>query len=392
MSVFLSIWNHPVAIAAALVLIVLTAPLTVEIALLTAASLLPGARRRARRSRAVRLAVVIPAHNEELLIARAVRSVQAAAGADAVIVVADNCTDRTEAVAAAAGARVLVRTDAVQRGKGFALRFAFDTLTAEGFDSALVIDADSVISANLITQSRFLLEQGEDVVQCRYEVANQDDSPRTRLMQLAFLAFNVLRPLGRSRLGLSAGIYGNGFAVNARAMELFEASSIVEDLEFHLSLLRNGMKVAFAEEAVVWGDMPTGGAASETQRSRWEGGRLRMAVLHAGGLMKDIAKGRVALIEPLLDLVGLPLAFHVAAVVILMLVPAKIAFLWGAVSLAVVLLYALRAASVGDFEKNLRTMALAPGYVIWKLAMARSILRGAHAKADWVRTQRTMNG
>lgn len=388
-----AIWRDIVGLAAGLPLLTMTAPLTLDLLLLTAASLLPRRRRHesggARRT--VRLAVVIPAHDEEVLIERTVKSVLAAPGADRVIVVADNCSDRTAERAARAGAEVLVRTDSVNRGKGFALRYAFDHLTAQGCNAALVIDADSVISANLPAAVIQRLAAGDEVVQARYEVANRTESPRTRLMQLAFLAFNVLRALGRERLGLSAGLFGNGFAVGERAMALFEANSIVEDLEFHLSLLRAGLRVAFAEEAVVWGEMPSGGSASGTQRARWEGGRLRMARLRAGALLREILRGRFALVEPLVDLVGLPLAYHAAATALLLLLPMSFARTAGALSLAVIFFYALRAASLGEFWLNVRAMALAPAYVVWKVALAPVIIRSARADTNWVRTQRTTN-
>ena len=65
---------------------------------------------------------------------------------------------------------------------------------------------------------RAWLGSGADAVQCRYGVLNAGDSLRTRLMNVALLAFNVLRPRGRDRLGFSAGILGNGFALRAETL------------------------------------------------------------------------------------------------------------------------------------------------------------------------------
>src|SRR5579872_1187783 len=74
-----------------------------------------------------RLAVLVPAHDEELLVGRCVHSLldqTYPAGSYEVFVIADNCSDGTAAVAEAAGARVLVRTEPSSRGKGRALRWA----------------------------------------------------------------------------------------------------------------------------------------------------------------------------------------------------------------------------------------------------------------------------
>ena len=63
------------------------------------------------------LTVLVPAHNEEALIGRCIRSVLASAssGVD-VLVVAHNCTDATAVRAEAAGAHVLVLNDPGQTG------------------------------------------------------------------------------------------------------------------------------------------------------------------------------------------------------------------------------------------------------------------------------------
>src|ERR1700683_5764217 len=71
-----------------------------------------------------RVAVIVPAHNESAGIRVALDSVmpQLMPG-DRLVVVADNCTDDTAQVAAAAGAEVVERHDTSRRGKGCALDF-----------------------------------------------------------------------------------------------------------------------------------------------------------------------------------------------------------------------------------------------------------------------------
>src|SRR3954467_13756120 len=69
-----------------------------------------------------KLAVLIPAHNEQFAIGKTLASVcrQLVSG-DRLVVVADNCTDQTAAVARRQGAEVTVRSDSFHRGKGYAL-------------------------------------------------------------------------------------------------------------------------------------------------------------------------------------------------------------------------------------------------------------------------------
>ena len=209
----------PLMILCAL-LVLLTLPGTVELALVTFAGILPPSDRGRKRSatKIAKLAIAIPAHDEAGAIVRCVRSIAACAVPDLleiqIVVVADNCTDVTADLARSSGARVLVRSDPARRGKGFALKFAFETLLSDGFDAFMVVDADSIVDSNFLTESVRLFRAGADGVQARYVVLNSDASPRTRLMNVAFMAFNVLRARGRQRLGLSAGICGNGFGLS----------------------------------------------------------------------------------------------------------------------------------------------------------------------------------
>src|SRR5690349_18680269 len=127
-----------------------TLPGSLELILVTVGGILPQRRTQAPRRILKHVVCVIPAHDEAKGIARCVRSllVAAAVRAAEIVVIADNCTDQTAAVARTAGARVIERNDAAQRGKGCALEFAFARLIAEGADAFLVVDADSRVAPN----------------------------------------------------------------------------------------------------------------------------------------------------------------------------------------------------------------------------------------------------
>src|SRR6185295_1946627 len=64
-----------------------------------------------------RVLAVVPAHDEEDTIARTVAALRAVDGVDEVVVVADGCRDRTPAVAASAGARVLATPRRLGKGR-----------------------------------------------------------------------------------------------------------------------------------------------------------------------------------------------------------------------------------------------------------------------------------
>jgi cellulose synthase/poly-beta-1,6-N-acetylglucosamine synthase-like glycosyltransferase len=342
-----------------------------------------------------KIAIIVPAHNEAAGIFRTLENLCEIArrdGAASVVVIADNCCDDTAAVARANGARVLERRDESRRGKGYALDYAFRTLASEGFYGYVVIDADSVADASLLSVIRKRFAAGAQVVQTRYTVLNADRSPRTQLFELALCAFNCLRPRGRQALGLSAGILGNGFALRQAVLEKipYTATSVVEDLEYHLNLVKHSLRVHFADETVVRGEMPVARAGQGTQRARWEGGRLRMLLDHGGMLARRTLGGQGRFLEPLLDLLLLPQAYHTLLLLALLLVPAIWAQALGLFGLLVLAGHVTVAARIGgvSWARLGAIVVHLPVYLWWKLVMLRSTLMASQNTAQWIRTDR----
>lgn len=376
------------------VLVLATLPLLVELLVLTVAALAPDPQIRGPVTglEMPSLSVLIPAHNEEVLIERCIRSVIASAGAGTeVLVVAHNCTDATAARAADAGARVLVLDDPGQRGKGWALRYGFASILRGASEGVLVIDADSVVDGGLIQEVRRRLGAGARALQCGYEVHNCQASRRTRLMTLALYAVNVIRPRGRDRLGLSAGILGNGFALHRDVLTQipYSAHSIVEDLEYHLALVRAGIRVEFTRQARVRGDMPVTAKGAQAQRTRWEGGRLNMMRRWAPGLTLEIIRGKLNLIEPLVDLLTLPIASEVVLLLIAGFMPLAWLRAYALSAFAVLIFHVTVAAIEGPgIRESIRTLSAIPAYILWKIWILPEIWRTSRANAAWVRTER----
>jgi cellulose synthase/poly-beta-1,6-N-acetylglucosamine synthase-like glycosyltransferase len=387
----------------------LTIPGTVELALLTfgwlrAKPILEGP----EPKRLKRLTVVVPAHNESGGIARTVNGLLACPRPEVlieVLVIADNCSDDTAAQARAAGqarqragflVTVLERSHAELRGKGHALHFAFTTAlarpAAERPDAFLVIDADTKVSSTLFTAATKAFERGVEALQAPYHSGDPEASMRARLQHLALLAFNHLRPKSREHLGLSVGILGNGFGLTARTLEHipYTAASIVEDLEYHIQLVRAGLRVRFLADAVVAADAPPSLGATKTQRSRWEGGRLRMIQEHAPRLAAEVLKGRLRLLEPLLELLLLPLGFHVTLLLLALAVPGPAAHTYLFWALALLPAHILCALKVGKGNaKDLFALALAPFYVLWKLLLLPRLFATSRRSTSWKRTERS---
>jgi cellulose synthase/poly-beta-1,6-N-acetylglucosamine synthase-like glycosyltransferase len=346
--------------------------------------------------------VVVPAHNEESQIAATVenlRSVDYPPALFRVLVVADNCTDRTASTAAASGAIVLTRTNAERRGKGYALDYAFEESLANGFaDAVVVVDADTVVSRNLLTAFAARFERGAMAVQADYAVRNPRESWRTRMMTVAFAAFHGVRSLARERLGVSCGLRGNGMGFSRAVLKdhPHRAFSIVEDVEYGIQLGYAGVAVHYVDEARVFGQMVTGEQASRSQRERWESGRRALIREHAGPLLRAAWQRRNGLLLDLaLDLLVPPLGELVAVVTVGVAICAGVGslrhavapWIWGA-SATGVLLYVLRAwALSGVGAVGALDLLRAPFYILWKL-MLRMRPQKRRRKDEWVRTTR----
>lgn len=376
------------ALAACLYLLLLT--------LLSAA--LP---RPAPSQRKLRFDVVVPAHNEETVIGAVIASLKAIdwpAEQFRVVVVADNCTDSTAAVATAAGAHVMQRMDAEHRGKGYALDFAFQASRARRWaDAVLVVDADAQVSSNILEACACRMERGEQAVQVHYGVSNADASWRTRLLSIAKASFHIVRSRGRERLGLSCGIRGNGWAVTHGLLERvpYRAFSLTEDLEYGIDLGLAGFRVAYADEAHSDAEMVSGEKDSRKQRQRWEQGRFQLIRTRTGSLLRHAITdpSRVCL-DLALDLMVLPVSYVYLNVAVLLILATWAAtqfaslqpWLWLSAGCAIaVVLYILRGWQLsGAGLRGLLDLARAPFFLVWKLL----VMFGGRNSKEWVRTKR----
>lgn len=347
----------------------------------------------------VRFVVLVPAHDEAADIEAAVHATLALdypSDRFTVVVVADNCTDSTAAIARRAGAEVLERVEPDRRGKGQALAWALErVLAGPGVDAVAVVDADCRPSANLLGAFAAHLHAGASAVQADYVVANAAHSSAAALRYAGFALMNTLRPLGRSRLGLSAGLYGTGMAFTREQLERvpWTAYSLTEDREYHLRLVAAGERVRFVPEASVASPMPISASTAESQLQRWESGRLRLLV----SALPELARGlrsapRIAVVEaslePLVPSQALLAALATGSLATAAASRNRRLMAWATVNIAAHTAYVLGGLRVVDAPgAAYRALVSAPLLVARRLhqVAARAAGRGPRA---WVRTVR----
>jgi len=243
---------------------------------------------------ATRFVIVVPAHNEASGLPATLATLHALAWPAEhrrVLVVADNCTDDTAAIARAHGVDVLERHDAERRGKGYALATAFAHLTDEAagvWDAVVVIDADTDVTPDLLQAAHTRLAAGAEALQAIY-LSRPGTTPLHAVTEVALYASHALRGRGRERLGLSVGLRGNGMILSRAVVTRnpYTAFSAVEDLEYGIHLARAGVRVGLLPETIVRGDMPGDTVVAATQRTRWIGGRAAVLRAELRGLLHD---------------------------------------------------------------------------------------------------------
>jgi 1,2-diacylglycerol 3-beta-glucosyltransferase len=385
-----------IVVVAAMVALPATAA-CIYLLVLTCLSARPGSP--PRSSRTLFFDIIVPAHDEATGIETTISSLaQLDWPADRyrTVVVADNCTDETASISRAAGATVLERQDSTRLGKGYALAHGFASSRSAGLaDAVVVVDADSVVSANLLESFAARIEAGECTLQAHYGVLNAMQSWRTRLMAIALGCFHKVRSRARERMGLSCGIRGNGWCVTHALLDNvpYRSFSLTEDIEFGIELGLAGHRVAYSDESHVNGEMVTTESAARSQRQRWEGGRLELIRNKVPPLLRAaVARRSRVCLDLAFDLLLPPLSYvvlNVAAVLMLALLGVgglrEALLMAGLVEVAALVIYVARGWMVsGTGLVGLGDLLRVPFFLLWKVV----IVRIQPKPSTWIRTQR----
>ena len=348
-------------------------------------------------------AILIPAHNEELLLGNLLESLRELHYPQTLFtvhVVVDNCTDGTAELARRfTGVHVHERVDHTKRGKGYALHWLVQQIEAAHLscDAYVILDADSVIAPNFLRLIDCELVHGAQALQARYTVLNATESPGSALRWIALSLVNHVRPLGRTCLGGSSTLNGNGMCLSRDLLTRYPWRSfgLAEDYQYYLTIVEHGERVVYVPEAVVSSQMPKTFAQMRTQDIRWESSsgnqpswRAALTLLKAGIRNRDGVR-----IEAVAELLTPPLSLLVCGCLML-LVLSPFIWLWTGFIISLLLVAGLMV-YIGSAFYLLRPqravyMALlyAPGFIIWKLWVYFVLRRSKKHTGEWVRTSR----
>jgi len=351
-----------------------------------------------------RLAVLVPAHNEASVIAGALRAIiPQLQPSDRLVVVADNCSDETAAVAISQGAEAIVRADMTRRGKGYALDFGVRHLAHDPPDVVIVIDADCQVAAGSIDRlARTCIHTARPTQALYLMSAPKDAAVMTRISEFAWVVKNQVRASGFHRLGLACQLMGTGMAFPWLCISTanLATGNIVEDLKLGIDLMRAGTPPLFCPEALVTSTFPLSSEGNQSQRARWEHGHLGVLLNDAPRLflyslarldLKTMASALDLCVPPLALLVLQVVAVWVASVVFYAFTksptPLIISSVGGAMFVCAVLLSWMR---YGRRILSLGSLAHAGLYILWKIPLYAKFL--VARQVNWVRSKRDEEG
>jgi cellulose synthase/poly-beta-1,6-N-acetylglucosamine synthase-like glycosyltransferase len=347
------------------------------------------------------VAVLVPAHNESAGLLPTLEDIKAQLRpADRVLVVADNCTDDTAAVAAAAGADVISRHDLERTGKGYALAWGLRHLEANPPDIVIVIDADCRLADTLVAQLAAACAVTRKPVQALdLMIAAGDSAINSRVAEFAWRVKNWVRPLGLKALGLPCQLMGTGMAFPWDVIRSTELASglIVEDLKLGLDLAAAGNAPVFLPSACITSEFPSSLEGTQTQRRRWEKGHLGMILTMVPHLIvMAIRQTNLGLLALTLDVSVPPLSL-LGMLVVAVFVVSVLATLLGFSSIAILVSTAsLMAFTIGSLLSWLKfgrdvlppsaILLIAP-YIIRKLPLYGRMLF-QRSRSQWIRSDR----
>ena len=346
------------------------------------------------------VAVLMPAHDEALGIEAPIRSVwsQLHPG-DRLLVVADNCSDDTAAVAASLGAQVVERHDTAARGKGHALDFGIAQLRQKPPAIVVIVDADCELHPASLDRLVAECRRSGRPVQSLYLMRSPPGAGlRTRIAEFAWLVRNRVRPLGCNRLGWPCQLMGTGMAFPWGAISgaALATGHIVEDMQLGLDLAVAGTPPLYCDDALVTSVFPETNEALLAQRTRWEHGHLGMIGTRVQPLLRAaLIQRRMTLAAMAFDLGVPPLTSLAFGLLVVWAGTAALAATGGTaapLAVATVSLAMFLAAVASAWWRFGRAVVswsdwrAVPGYMLSKIPIYLRLYTAR--QREWVRTKR----
>jgi len=388
-----------VSIALGLLASVLLLPTLSDLVSLLRLLLRRGAKRPPRDAQVPRFLFLVPAHDEELLLPACLASLkwgQYPPDRAAIVVIADNCRDRTVAIARAAGVQCLERHAPEDPGKPRAIAWALSQLRVSDYDAVVIVDADTVVDRDFAAQLAGAAPLADKALQPYNGVSNRTENALTRMGAVLSQVNHGLAYVLKTRAGvnvpLSAGMcIGSGVL----AAHGWTVNSLSEDWELYALLTTRGVPIESVPGARIRAQEASNLKSSASQRRRWTAGKVAVLWKYAWPLIWSRRAGAARKLDALAELsaVGPVLHFGVVSLTVaatLLLQPPGWTWLVAMLGAGLLrpLIYTIGAIGTDpEPVRAIRAFLFLPFYAVWRVYAAVTTLAMLGGR-PWVRTAR----
>ncbi len=285
-----------------------------------------------------RYGIIIPARNEESVVAGLIESVRKNNYPQDkldVYVISHNCTDKTADVARKAGAIVYEYTNDKENTMGYAFKHLFECIErdygTQQYDGFFLFNADNILDSNFFTKMNDAFEfyDKKYVITSFRNSKNFGSNLISGLYGLYFAVGCRFESRGRTVLGCSTRVQGTGYVINSNIIkDGWPYVTLTEDWEFTADQVLLNNKVRYCDEAVFYDEQPTDVKIMWRQRVRWSRGHLLVFYARAKDIIKALfskeSKYKVSIYDNMMN--TLPsilmwLIMYIIEIVLLLIAP-----------------------------------------------------------------------
>lgn len=246
------------------------------------------------------VSILVPAHNEEKVIARTVESLlllDYPIDKMELIVINDNSSDDSEEILNEIKNRYknynfkIINTDSITGGKGKsnALNIGYEQSIGEYI---AIYDADNTPER---TALRYLIQtivkdDNLGAVIGKFRTRNKKRNILTKFINIETLSFQCIAQAGRKNMLGLCTIPGTNFVLRRATMEKigeWDIKAIAEDTEISLRIYQMGQSITYVPQSVTWEQEPETVCTWVKQRTRWVKGNVYVVLKY----IKTIFKG-----------------------------------------------------------------------------------------------------
>lgn len=270
-----------------------------------------------------KILVLIPAHNEELSILKAIKSIKRAdypRGLIHTIVIADRCTDNTEEILKLEKVTVVNNLINENKNKGNLLKSFFEEYKSLclSFDVVTIFDADVIVDRNFFNTVDYEYTQGHEIVQGEVIPNFNRNNAVSQFMSILQEHVNIYFFDLCKKCNCSVLLQGKGFFVSISVLyELcWREDILVEDVDLSFQALLKGYKINYCKQMKVFCLQPDTLYNMIIQQRRWISGQRQIIKKYRIILLRttqnhDLLSARYFCVAPYIVLVGSMLLYLV---------------------------------------------------------------------------------